>query len=123
MSTSEPITTKWDLALDGISHLKGQIDAMLQTQRDMQDQINDLRHSYTRTAPMSSAMLLEARVTALETGATAQILAHLKSEALERQARQAQRDRIDRWRAIALAVLAVAVVGLTVAVIWAGLQL
>ena len=57
MSLSEPTTTKWDLALDGISHLKGQIDAMLQAQRDMQDQINDLRHSYTRNRDAAHAAL------------------------------------------------------------------
>jgi cell division protein FtsL len=120
---SEPTTNKWDLALDGISKLGEQIDTMLQTQRDMQGQINELRQSYTRTAPASVFLLLEARVTALETGATAKILSTLEAEVGERTRRQHQRDRIALLRAVVLGALAVAVAALTVAVIWVGWQL
>lgn len=119
---SEPTTSKWDLALDGISQLEGKIDAMMQTQHAMQEQINGLRHSYTRAAPMLLLQSLELRVSTLETGATAQILARLDADVLTRQTRQAQRDRFDAWRVVVLACLVVVILVLVGVVIWAELR-
>jgi chromosome segregation ATPase len=116
-----PEAARWALALNGIQQLTSAIRDLAEQQRGLQDQLSDLRTSYTRTAPMPLVQRLEERVgeyagrlaivelsaqradarlvgleqrtTTLESGTTAAILASLESDRAERRERQRLADR------------------------------
>lgn len=97
--TDPPEQARWALALNGIQQLSTKIDALAETQRGFQEQVIDLRKDYTRLAPMHTVSLIDERmvaqdrrIAALETGATAAILARLEDDRAERQRRQREHD-------------------------------
>jgi hypothetical protein len=131
--TAVPPASAWDMALNGIRQLGTKLDGVVETQRQLQEQLNDVRSAYTRAAPMSAFMQLEGRVASLESGATAAILRHLDED---RAAGSAWRDeeRVDRavgraasarreWLLLALlAGLLLAVLSLVGVLIWLGVR-
>src|SRR5688500_9594459 len=114
MSTSEPTRNKWDLALDGIEELGQKIDGLgdqlestankLDSRQDyLEAQIVDVRRTTMQYAPVgvlravedrfdTRLTVAESRVTALENGVAARILAHMEAEKQERQDRQKVQD-------------------------------
>lgn len=117
------------LALDGIRRLDHKLSGIIEAQQSQQAQINDLRNAYTRTAPMGTVQLLEQnltqqlaamnlRVTSLESGTLAAVLARLEADAAQRVSRQADTDRSGRLRTALLVLVLVGLVFVAALEIW-----
>jgi hypothetical protein len=112
MTNGQQPAAAWDLALEGITKLATQLEALQATTTEMQAQISYIRQSAAPISMMraqendisdlSKALAaLDTRVVSVEQGATAAILERLASDAELRGAYEAadQEDRHERRKA------------------------